>query len=1075
MLTLIACKTDSNSNEFNDKVKLFEELSAKKTGVQFQNIITENNEHNYYTYEYFYNGGGVAVGDINNDGLEDIYFTGNQVPDKLYINKGDFKFEDFSEQAGIDEFGGWHTGVSMIDINYDGWLDIYVCRSGWGSAKEKANLLFINQNGKRFTEEAAKFGLADTSNSTQALFFDYDRNGYLDAYILNHPIQHSLEVQEFGDKLLNRNLISKDKFYISNGKAFVDFTKQAGIDSHGFGLGISAADLNNDNWIDIYVCNDFLEADKLYINQQNGKFENKANEYLNHISNAAMGVDLADFNNDGLTDIGVLDMAFVGHERSKRNMERMDPDFFAEKIKTGRHYQYNHNTLQLNLGNNYFSEIAWLTGFAKSDWSWANLFADFNNDGWKDVFITNGYRRDVLDNDSRKSILKMLASNNAVSFKEAFNNIPTTLIENKLLLNNKNLKFKDVSNTSGFEKPINSNGCAYADFDNDGDLDLVINHIDSVSVIYKNNSENNFLKVKLIPKRSTIIGSKVKIISNNQIQQQTIMPVRGYQSSVSQIVHFGLGAAPQIDSLIVTWPDGQLSVLNNLEVNKTIEIERSLTQKIEPILKKTLFKPSEIDLTRVQHTENNFNDYEKEILLPWAQSEQGPIISTADVNNDGTDDFYMPGPMGTIGQLVISLNGSPAGKIITTPFKQAKSAEEVSSVFFDVDNDNDADLLVITGGNEMQGLTNLLKDYLYLNDGKGNFTLSTDFPQYQTAGKAVLVHDFNEDDWQDVIVAGATKPGAYPDGSNTIYLQNNNGKLSIKATDAFKKLGAINDLALIDFNNDNKKDIVAVSEWNEIHLLKNNGGNFSVEENTSFQNEKGIWFSINVADLDNDGDDDFVCGNLGLNSKFKASKENPLSLYFKDFDESGSKDIVLATNKNGKILPVRGLECSSEQMPFLKEKFTTYKSFAQSELSEIYELSNIDNENLKQAFTLESKVFINENGSFKSIPLPVEAQFSNVQDILIKDFNEDDIPDLVTVGNLHNVEVETTRFDASSIFYFQGNGDGSFKPVYPMQSGLYLKGQARSINSFKLKTGETQYLISRNNQPPQLFKWQNSN
>ncbi|MDY8137963.1 VCBS repeat-containing protein [Aquimarina sp. 2201CG5-10] len=1096
LIVVIGCK----SRDLEKPVDLFTLLTPEETNVTFSNILTEGVELNSMEYEYFYNGGGVAIGDINNDGLQDIYFTANIYKNKLYLNKGNLEFEDITEKAGVLGSAGWTTGVTMADVNNDGFLDIYISKSGKFGAKKRANELYINNGNLTFTESAGKYGLDTSSYTTQSIFFDYDKDGDLDMYQLNHSIR--LEEAD-GDHTLKKqyDALVGDKLF-ENDNGFFRETKNMGIASNPIscGLGVVTSDLNGDGWQDIYVSNDFLEHDYMYINlgEINGVhqgFENQIKTNTQHISHFSMGLDIADFNNDRKKDILTVDMVSEDNYGIKTSMSGMSVAKFVKSLKNGFHRQYMFNSLQINNGTiankPFFSEIAHLANISNTDWSWAPLFVDFDNDGLLDVFVANGLKRDFMNNDYNR--FKKERVKTAYDNKEDYKSLVLELVDktpnrastNYFYKNNGDLTFSNIEKEWGFSKPSYSNGAAYADLDNDGDMDMVVNNVDEPAYIYRNNAQqiltNNYLKITLKggDKNTYGIGTNITIWTNEKTMTREQQLTRGYQSSVSEVIHFGVGEFDVIDSLLVEWPDGKIQLQHKIKANQEITLEYSKAYNKEAKTKITtpLFKDytreSEIDH---EHNENIYNDFDRESLLPHKMSEFGPALAVADVNNDGLEDFYVGGALGYSGSLYIqSIKGTFSKSASQNSWEKDKAYEDVDAEFIDVDNDGDKDLYIVSGGNEYSNGDLLQQDRLYLNNGKGIFTTSKNIlPKISISGSVVKAADYNNDGYIDLFVGGRQVPGQYPTAPKSYVLENKGGYYETISNDLIPELeqiGMVTDAVWSDYNQDGYVDLILVGEWMSIQIFKNlkNGG-FERLTNEEFQNNTGWWYSIIAADFDNDGDQDFIAGNLGLNYKYKASKEEPFNIYANDFDKNGSLDIVLGYHNQGELYPLRGRECTSNQMPFIKEKFPDYDSFGKASLIDVYGKEALS-KSIHYSATNFSSVYIENKGNenFKMHDLPLEAQFSSINSMVVDDFDNDKNLDILIAGNLYQSEVETPRNDASYGLVLLGDGKGDFIPLDYQKSGVYVKGDVKNIRAISVGSKKN-ILLGRNNAKLKLIQ-----
>ena len=1077
----------------------FQLIDNETSGLDFSNTITESQKIHVGMYEYLYNGSGVAIGDINNDGLEDIFLTGNMVPNKLFINKGDLKFEDVSAKAGIQN-NTWSTGVTMVDINDDGWLDIYVCNSGpYVQEDLRTNQLFINNGDLSFTEAGESYGINDTNKSTMASFFDYDKDGDQDLFVLNHSPLLQETSGSFFEKI--EDVADADlpyhscKFFRNDGGKFTDISKEAGILKPAFGLGLITTDLNDDGWVDIYVANDFFIPDFMFINDGKGGFVDQIKEKTGHVPFFSMGCDAADFNNDGLVDIVSLDMTPEDHYRSKMLMASMNVNEFRY-LSGNKGYQsaYMRNALQLNNGFGIFSEIGSMSGIAKTDWSWAAVFSDLDNDSWKDLVITNGFKRDTKNNDWANQVNSYRDEHGGNidndTYWEFLKDAESNPIQNYLYQNQGDFGFKNVAQKWGFGEETFSCGMAVADLDKDGDLEMVLSNIDDQVYLYKNYSRENdnstFFRIKLTDQGSTdkALNAKVTIKYGDKLQYADNTFVRGYQSTMEPIIHFGLGNQTEIDELTIEWPDGQVTSIPDPSINTemTVEKTKSALKPKTPLALNLAFQ----DITRMQngvsfyHDENDFDDFAREILLPHQYSTMGPFLSVGDVDGNGLDDFFVGGASGQAGELYVQDENMRFSKKNISAFASDRLCEDMGSALFDADNDGDIDLYVAGGAGEFVQGSRELADRLYLNDGAGNFTKSSGrIPSIQTSSGRVLPADYDGDGWTDLFVCGRNNPGKYPYPGHSYLLKNEKGKFTIQ-NDLFEKdlssLGMVTDASWVDYDGDGDLDITIVGEWMPIRFFENTAKGF-VENTEEFGLEKevGWWRSISTSDFDNDGDMDFVVGNIGSNNKFKPSDSKPLHVFCNDFDDNGTLDIVLSNSYNNALVPVRGKECSTEQMPFLAEKFKTYDAFSSSNLEEIYTAEKLSGALHYEATIFESVYLENKDGGFVLSKLNKNAQMAPVNGIVVSDFDNDGNDDLVTAGNLFQTEVETPRYDAGKGLYMKGMGDGEFQSSPKLQdNGLFIPGDAKDLKLIHLGPNKIKTILATNNNSIlQFFMYRN--
>ena len=1089
ILFCFACQSDQPVESMDVNIvngPLFKEM--KDSGVDFVNKLDLSSLKSTMEFINVYNGGGVGVADINNDGLLDIYLTGNQVDNKLYLNKGNMKFEDITEKAGVSCSNSWSTGVTFGDVNNDGFIDIYVCRSYFDQKVLRSNVLFINNGDLTFSDKSNEYKVGDTNYSMQAAFLDYDKDGFLDLYVGNcahiaRKYRALLEDQHHTKHFLNpTDLTLSDRLYKNiDGKGFREVTKEAGILNYGYMLGISIADYNKDGWQDIYVAVDHGEPDLLYINQGNGTFSNKINESFKHISLSSMGTDAADLNNDELIDIVSLDMLSRDHYSEKTQMASMNVEAFENNVRNGYHYQYMRNMLQLNMGNNKFSEIGQMAGIHKTDWSWSVLAADYDNDGWKDIFITNGYYRTILDKDINKKVKKEFAEKATLKDKyRILDEFPMRLKEqrnnNVLYLNQKNYTFKDASSSEGISQNGFSSGGIYADLDNDGDQDLIVSNIDEPVSILKNTQEktegNNYIKISLDNNNKPTLGTKIKVVAGGikQYYEHTIS--RGYQSAVEGSIIFGLGKSKVVEELSVEWPNGSMQILKDVKPNKTYEL-KSKNAKTKLNNNKSEFAFSQLPgvLQPVfKHSENEFDDYEKQVLLPHKMSQLGPFLAKGDLNGDGKEDFFVGGASGQAGS--IFLQNADGKWTKSQSFQSDIIHEDMGALFFDIDGDKDLDLYVVSGGNAFKEGDKNYQDRLYTNNGKGSFVKSN-MSLPRSSGSVVKAADFDQDGDLDLFVGSKHVPWKYPLEAESYLLVNENGKLTTKQT--FKKLGLLSDAVWEDLNQDGKLDLLVVGEWMPITFLINNGKELVNETNKyALDGSNGWWNVIEPIDVDGDGDKDFVIGNLGLNYKYKADKEKPFVVYSGDLDKNGKYDIVLGQYYDNTLCPVRGRQCSSEQIPTIAEEFKSYDEFGKADLKTVYKES-LDDANRNEVNNFASSILINNgSNSFKLLPLPNEAQFSTVNAIESLDLNEDGNTDILLAGNLYVSEVETGRADAGTGLILLGNGKGDFEPILSSRSGLYIDKDVKDLMVLNADQKKI-LLVANNNDQLQSFKINGSN
>jgi hypothetical protein len=1089
-LLIISCKNNTVKDFTEMEDTFMKVLSSEKSGVTFKNEVKESFERNTMIFDYFYNGGGVSIGDINNDGLADLFFTGNDVENKLYLNKGNLQFEDITTSALGIQLNKWSTGSNFVDINNDGLLDIYVCNAGPSNDPTiLSNDLYINNGDLTFTNKAKEYGLADDSRTIQAGFFDYDNDGDIDVWLNTHT-NFDANIKVWEQNMLNAPVEISKKFrnrlFRNDDGKFIDVGIESGVTLPGFNLGLSIFDVNDDGWLDVFVANDYYIPDFCYINDGNGKFDNRSSNIFSQTSFYSMGSDAADTNNDGILDLVVVDMTPKDHIRNKVLMESMNPERFKYiSSKFGHNEQYMFNTLQMGVGGGFFSEVGKYSDIALTDWSWAALLADFNNDGNKDLFVANGFYKDTKNNDFKLYTQKYKDSTGITEFNEkVFNDLSKKLeqnpVKNYFFKNDANGKFIDVSDNWSDHSPSFSNGAAYGDLDNDGDLDLVINNLGSeASILINEAKKTNYLRVKLHEnnKFNSTLYSQIYVYQNGNVQRVDNSTTRGYQSSMEPVVHFGLGNNPKIDSIKIIWPDFTQSTLNNISANQVISIDKATTQRNPRRFNNSTSEfiniTTKIEGFGILHQEIEFNDFKDEVLLPQKYSAMGPALAVGDVDNDGFQDFFLGGSKSFPARLYTQ-GGNKFNLVDNPSFVKDAIFEDLGALFFDADNDGDLDLYVASGGGgDVKENLSACQDRLYLNEKGVLKAAIARLPEIKASTKCIVVFDYDNDGDKDLFVGGRNKPGAYPLKEQSFLLNNENGFFTDKMTSTFQTdlPGMVTDASALDIDSDGDLDLIVVGEWDHPKIFLNENGNFVYKNIPQFENFKGWWQSIKASDLDKDGDLDFVIGNIGENNKFHPTVEKPLNVLASDFDQSGTLDIVLTKTYNDKIVPVRGKECSSEQMPFLKEKFPTYKGFATSSVDEILGEENISKAEKFSVNNFSSIVLINKgNFNFEVKNLPGPAQWSPILDIIVEDYNNDGIKDLVIAGNIFETEVETPAYDSGKGLYLVGNGDGTFKADPKLTyTGMFINKDVKAIKPIILGSKQRGVLVANNSGFMELY------
>ncbi len=1079
------------------KDTLFQLIPPQKSGLKAVNSIESTDTLNVFKYRNFYNGGGVAIGDINNDGLADVYLSMNTGSNKLFLNKGDFNFDDVTDVANVGGNKGWSTGVVMVDINNDGWLDIYVCNAGLASGEERDNELFINNQDGTFDEKAIDYNLADSGITTHAAFFDYDQDGDLDIYLLNNSFIPVTTLgyndkRDLADADWNVDSLLKgggDRLLQNNDGKFVDVTRQAGIYSSliGFGLGVTLGDINKDGFIDIYVSNDFYERDYLYINQGDGTFKEEIQNYLNHISHSSMGADMADINNDGYADIFVTDMLPREDQRLKETTEFEGFDIYRLKQEKAFYHQFMQNTLQINNQNDTFSEISTIAGVEATDWSWGALIWDMDNDGYKDLFVCNGIYHELTNQDfinyfANDVVQRMVLTGEKEEVKNIINKMPTRPLENLAFQNQPDGAFKNVSKDWGFDKKTFSNGAAYGDLDNDGDLDLVINNVNQPTMLYKNTANEkgaNYLQLQLKgnKKNTFAVGAKISVFIEDKVLFSELIPTRGFQSSVDFVSTIGLGKVTQVDSIQVIWPNNSETLLKNITANQKISL--SITQattapkqeRTKEHFPTTYFQ--NISAEWGKHSENNYVDYDKEVLVPKMLSREGPPVVTADVNNDGLDDVFLGNASNAAAQLLVQ---TKEGQFISTNLSlwdEEKKYEDTKAVFVDIDNDNDLDLFVGSGGNDISLSNVFYQDRIYINDGTGTFTKSKNaLPAYITNTSVIAPYDMDQDGDIDFFIGNRSVTGIYGLDPTSIFLENQgNGTFknstNLKAYEA-SKLGMVTDAKWIELTGDEKKDLLVVGEWMAPTVFENKTMFLELKP-TNLINYSGWWNTIVEGDFNGDGQIDFILGNKGLNSVYIGSVESPSRMFINDFDQNGTFDQILTREVDGKDKPIHVRNELVSQIPKVKKENTEFSAYAAKGIRDLFPAEDISAAIVKEVKESKTLLIINKKDlKFEVKELPKQIQWNSVNTGLVNDFNQDGNLDVLLAGGEDNLKPQFGKLDAGYGELLLGDGKGGFDWKSYAQSGLKLRGTVRSLSHLILNEKDA-VIFGLNNQKAVIY------
>ncbi|MEM6320202.1 MAG: VCBS repeat-containing protein [Bacteroidota bacterium] len=1111
VLALFACSKEA------PQTPLFRLVPSTETDITFSNDLTYSDDFNPYIFKNFFNGGGVAMGDLNKDGFADLFFCGNMVDNKLYLNRGDFQFEDITEKSGVASKNVWSSGVSFADVNGDGWLDIYVCKSGKPGGELRYNELFINQGldaegNLQFQEMAKAYGIADEGLSAHAAFFDYDKDGDLDMYLLNNSLRSVggfdirpglREIRDTfgGNKLYRNELVGSDNLdgvnpppsSLQRGKDVVPFTdvsEEAGIygSNIGYGLGVTIGDVNKDGWQDIHISNDFFERDYLYINNQDGTFTEDLVNRINEISAGSMGADMADINNDGYPEIFVTDMLPETEDRYKSKMTFENWNKYQLNVQNGYHHQFTRNVLQLNNQDGTFSEIGRLAGVHATDWSWSALLADLDNDGYKDVYVTNGIYQDLMDQDyinyyaTDPSILGAIRRREEGAILKLIEKMPSEPIPNYVFQNNQNLTFSKRTEAWGLATPSFSNGAVYGDLDNDGDLDLVVNNCNMPAFVYENRAdtllENNYLAIQLVGEKNNVfaLGTQVTLTVGDQTLYQELVTSKGFQSSIDYRLNFGLGTANLVDKLHILWPNGKETIRENVSVNQLLAFEQNTgetsttansSKKTSPIFAQIT---ENIPLT-FEHQENTFSDFDRDRLLFQMISAEGPKMATGDVNSDGLEDVFIGGAKGQAAALFIQQTNGQFQPSNEAPWAKSRQSEDTDALFFDADGDGDLDLYVARGSNEFTGLSAELIDRLYLNDGVGNFTQSPQrLPnQRKTESTAcVKAADVDQDGDLDLLVGVRLKTGVYGVPVSS-YLLTNDGRGNF--TDAtstvapdLAQIGMVTDANWADIDGDQDLDLVVIGDWMPITVLENQNGILAKADKFQLPQSNGFWNCLQACDFNQDGKIDFVLGNHGQNTRLKASVETPMTMHVNDFDKNRTAEQIISVHNEDAAYPLALRHDLVMQLPSLKKKYLLYEKYKNQQIDQIFDEKQVRTAAKSTIYTTTTSVALNNgDGTFNLKPLPIEAQFAPVYGLLVKDFTGDGALDILMGGNFYRSKPEVGIYDASYGLLLKGNGKGGFSAVSAAESGFRVKGEIRDLAVVSVG-GKEVVLVGRNDE-----------